>query len=154
MASPHICFFNRSYYPDIGATGQLLTELAEGLVRDYGCKVSVVTAPPLLRVQAGQREKRGWVPVEREVHHGVQILRVWGTTFRPHRFTSRAVNYLSYFISSCIAALCVPRPNVAVSLTDPPIIGLAGLLMARRSGSRFVFLCRDIFPEVGRSRHN
>ena len=150
MASPHICFFNRSYYPDFGATGQLLTELAEGLVRDYGCKVSVVTAPPLLRVQVGQREKRGWVPVEREVHNGVQILRVWGTTFPPHRFTSRAANYLSYFFSSCIAALCVPRPNVAVSLTDPPIVGLAGLLMARRSGSRFVFICQDIFPEVGR----
>jgi colanic acid biosynthesis glycosyl transferase WcaI len=35
-----------------------------------------------------------------------------------------------------------------VSLTDPPIIGLAALLTARRCGARFVFLCQDVFPEV------
>lgn len=33
-----ICFFNRSHYPDLGATGQLLTELAKDLVYDYGCR--------------------------------------------------------------------------------------------------------------------
>jgi glycosyltransferase involved in cell wall biosynthesis len=37
---------------------------------------------------------------------------------------------------------------VVVSLTDPPIIGLAALLTTRRTGSRFVFLCQDVFPEV------
>ena len=40
------------------------------------------------------------------------------------------------------------RPDVVVALTDPPIIGLAALLTARRSGARFVFLCQDVFPEV------
>jgi glycosyltransferase involved in cell wall biosynthesis len=39
---------------------------------------------------------------------------------------------------------------VVVALTDPPIIGLAALLAARRSGARFVFLCEDVFPEVAR----
>ena len=27
-----VCFFNRSYWPDQAATGQFLTELAEGLI--------------------------------------------------------------------------------------------------------------------------
>ena len=31
-----VCFFNRSYWPDQAATGQLLTELAEDLVSRYG----------------------------------------------------------------------------------------------------------------------
>ena len=35
-----------------------------------------------------------------------------------------------------------------MSLTDPPILGLAALRAARRTGARFVFLCEDIFPEV------
>src|SRR4029078_212676 len=35
-----------------------------------------------------------------------------------------------------------------VSLTDPPILGLAALWTARRAGARFVFLCEDIFPEA------
>jgi hypothetical protein len=28
----HVAFFNRSFYPDTAATGQLLTEFCEGLV--------------------------------------------------------------------------------------------------------------------------
>jgi hypothetical protein len=44
-----ICFFNRSYHPDQGATGQLLTDLAEDLARDGRHEVWVVAGPPLLR---------------------------------------------------------------------------------------------------------
>ena len=43
----HVAFFNRSYYPDQTATGQLLTDLCEDLVRDHGCQVTVVTGRPL-----------------------------------------------------------------------------------------------------------
>ncbi len=57
-------------------------------------------------------------------------------------------NYLTYFGSSLVAALGVKSPDVVVSLTDPPIIGLAAWWTARRTGARFVFLCEDIFPEV------
>src|SRR4029077_5998002 len=46
------------------------------------------------------------------------------------------------------ASFGVGRPDVVVSLTDPPIVGLAALWTARRTGARFVFLCEDIFPEV------
>jgi len=127
-----ICFFNRSYYPDFGATGQLLTELAEDLVQKHGCRVTVVAGPPS----------------RSEQHHGVEIRRAWGTTFRPTRFAGRAANYLTYFLSACLAGFTVPKPDVVVFLTDPPIIGLAALLTARRSGAKLVFLCEDIFPEV------
>ena len=86
--------------------------------------------------------------LEREWHHGVDIIRARGTTLRPQRFVGRAMNYVSYFVSACLGGLRVRRPDVVVALTDPPIIGLAGLLAARRARARFVFLCEDIFPEV------
>ena len=143
-----VCFFNRSYYPDLGATGQLLTELAEDLVRDCGSRVSVVAGLPLVG-KDGTLSRR-WAPVGRESHCGVEVFRVWGTCFWPRRFLGRAANYLSYFLSACLAVFKVPRPDVVVSLTDPPIIGLAALLTARRSGAKFVFVCQDIFPEVTR----
>src|SRR2546422_6753416 len=44
----HGAFFNRSFYPDTAATGQLPTELCEGLVGTHGCRVSVVAGVPLL----------------------------------------------------------------------------------------------------------
>lgn len=143
-----VCFFNRSYYPDLGATGQLLTELAEDLVHRHGCKVSVVAGPPLLREQKNQPLKRNWLLVKKESRNGVEIFRAAGTVFRSRKFAGRATNYLSYFFSACLAGLRVPRPDVVVSLTDPPLIGLAAFLTSRRSGARFVFLCQDIFPEV------
>ena len=50
LTSPvHVAFFNRSFYPDTAATGQLLTELCEGLVRDHGCRVTVVAGVPRYR---------------------------------------------------------------------------------------------------------
>lgn len=139
-----VCFFNRSYWPDTAATGQFLTELAEDLVAHHGCEVSVVCGFPL---HGGNGQSGGGI-VTREEHRGVQIFRAAGTTRPPQRFVGRAVNYLTYFASASLAALRVPRPEVVVALTDPPIIGLAGLAAARRAGAKFVFVCEDVFPEV------
>jgi colanic acid biosynthesis glycosyl transferase WcaI len=142
----HICFFNRSYWPDQAATGQLLTELGEDLVARHGCAVTVVAGRALHAGQETARPSR-W-PVQRDEHKGVAILRANGTRFPQRRFAGRVANYLSYFASATLASFRVGRPDVVVSLTDPPIIGLAALWTARRTGARFVFLCEDIFPEV------
>lgn len=141
-----LCFFNRSYWPDQAATGQLLTELAEDLVTRYGSEVTVVAG----RALHAARAETTWRirPVTRERHHGVDIHRANGTRLSPRRFAGRAANYLSYFSAAVVASFGVGRPDVVVSLTDPPILGLAALWTARRAGARFVFLCEDIFPEV------
>lgn len=141
-----ICFFNRSYWPDQAATGQFLTELAEDLVSRYGAEVTVVAGRPLNapRGETGPRLS----PVSRESRRGVAILRANGTRMRPTRFAARASNYVSYFAAATAASFAIGRPDVVVSLTDPPIIGLTALWTARRTGARFVFLCEDIFPEV------
>jgi glycosyltransferase involved in cell wall biosynthesis len=131
-----VTFFNRSYWPDTGATGQLLTELAEDLVAYHGFSVTVIAGQPLKGAPAAGREMR----------NGVRIIRARGTRFVPTRFIARASNYVTYFASAVIAALRLPRQDVVVALTDPPIIGLAAL--AARRGAAFVFFCQDIFPEV------
>src|SRR5581483_9613680 len=59
-------------------------------------------------------------------------------------------NYVTYFLSACLAGLRLDRPDVVVALTDPPIIGLAAYLAARRFGARFVIAYKDVFPEVAR----
>jgi glycosyltransferase involved in cell wall biosynthesis len=82
----------------------------------------------------------------RDTRHGVRIIRARGTTFSPRRFAGRALNYLTYFVSATWIALTLPRQDVAVALTDPPIIGLAALAARARHG--MIFFCQDIFPEV------
>ena len=143
-----VCVFNRSYWPDDGATGQLLAQLCEDLVARHGMEVTVV---------CGERPGdggRGFGLVRRETRNGVEILRARGTTFDKSRFAGRVVNYLSYFFSAWVAGRRTARPDVVVALTDPPIIGLAALYAARRAGARFVYVCQDLFPEVTRLMEN
>lgn len=142
----HIAFFNRSYYPDETATGQLLTDLSEDLVRVHGCRVSVVAGWPLRAAAAPVRPPLRLVT--REEHGGVEILRARGTRFSKRRFIGRAANYVTYFLSACWAGLRLDRPDVVVALTDPPIIGLAAYLSGRRFGAPLVMAFKDLFPEV------
>jgi colanic acid biosynthesis glycosyl transferase WcaI len=141
-----VCFFNRSYWPDQAATGQFLTELAEDLVSRYGTEVTVVAGRALNASRA--EAASGLSLVSREWHEGVDIRRANGSRLRQGRFVARAANYVSYFAAATAASFNVGRPDIVVSLTDPPIVGLAALWTARRTGARFVFLCEDIFPEV------
>ena len=136
-APVRVCYFNRSYWPDTGATGQLLTELAEDLVSKHGMQVTVVAGYPV--PAAGPLASS-------ETRHGVRILRARGTTLSQRSFAGRATNYLTYFLSALWIALRLPRQDVTVALTDPPIIGLAALAARPRRG--MVFYCQDIFPQV------
>jgi len=137
----HIAFFNRSYYPDQTATGQLLTELCEHLVRDHGCRVTVITGRPL-------HPQDGRDAPARERHHGVDIVRARGTRWSKARIAGRASNYLTYFLSACYAGAALDSPDVVVALTDPPIVGLAAWLAGVRHRAPLVMAFQDIFPEV------
>jgi len=133
-----VCYFNRSYWPDTGATGQLLTELAEDLVSTHGFEVTVITGYPTTTGDAAL--------AARETRNGVRIIRARGTRLSPRQFSGRALNYVTYFSSAWWAGLRLPQQDVTVALTDPPIIGLAALAARPRHG--MVFYCQDIFPEV------
>jgi glycosyltransferase involved in cell wall biosynthesis len=144
----HIAFFNRSFYPDTAATGQLLTELCQGLVERHGCRVSFVAGVPLISAGGSTSTRRPGLVLQRERHKGIEILRARGSRFSKRRFVGRFSNYVSYFLSACYAGLRLDRPDIVVACTDPPIIGLAGYLAARRFRVPFVMSYRDIFPEV------
>src|SRR5204862_7981029 len=101
-----VCFFNRSYWPDHGATGQLLTELCEDLTSRHGFEVTVVCG------EVPGRARTGLAPVRREWRSGVEILRAAGTTFDKARFAGRVANYLSYFASASLAKPTIGRPDV------------------------------------------
>lgn len=145
----HIAFFNRAFYPEVSATGQLLTELAEGLTCNYGVQVSVVSGIPLQTGARPWKHPRGWWLFGKDDWNGISILRTRGTRFSKRRFMGRVTNYLTYFSSACLAGLHLKHPDVIVALTDPPIIGLAALLAAWRFRCPLVISYRDLFPEVG-----
>lgn len=143
-----LVFFNRSYSPDQTATGHLLTELCEDLVAHYHWDVGVIAGPILNPPDSFPSAPRRF-PISRQMHNGVRVLRVFGTTFSRQTVLGRFVNYLSYVCFSVLGGLVIPRPHLVVSQTDPPVIGLVAYGLSTIYRSRYIYVCKDVFPEAG-----
>jgi glycosyltransferase involved in cell wall biosynthesis len=139
---PEILFLNRSYWPDVEATGQLLTELCSDLARTQ--RVTVIAGQPNF-VKAGRQ--RGLL--HEEEHEGVRIARVGNRRFNKASLLSRAIGLATYLLLTAWAAFCRRRPAVIVVETDPPLLGALGCLLKWWHRSPLVFYLQDLYPEVG-----
>jgi colanic acid biosynthesis glycosyl transferase WcaI len=129
-----ILLINRVYPPAEGATGQLLAELAEELVR-RGYSVTVLAS------QAGMN-----VPTTQDA--GVRIERVDGLPFTRASHLRRALSYVSLYPAMLWRALRLPRHDVVVTLTDPPLLLLLGPLLKWSRGSKLIHWAQDLYPEL------
>ncbi len=133
---PHILVLNQYYWPGVEATAQLLAQLCEALAADYD--VTVVT---------GKVRDQPTLPRE-EVRNGVHIVRVRSTTYDRAQLHLRAANYASYLGDTVLSALRGRRPDLVLCMTDPPVVGDVGLLVARRFGAPLLVISQDVFPEI------
>jgi glycosyltransferase involved in cell wall biosynthesis len=133
---PRILFLNQYYWPGIEATAYLFTALSEGLANDYD--ITVVT---------GRVRGRPDLPM-REVRNGVEIIRVQSAAYDRARLSRRALNYLTYLGRALENGVKLPRPDIVLCGTDPPVIGDLALLVARRHRAPLVVISEDVFPEI------
>lgn len=133
-------FLNRSYHPDVEATGQLLTELCGDLARRH--EVTVIAGQP--NFIAANRP----LP-SREIHNGVTIVRVRNLRFNKVSLFRRALGLASYLLCAFWTALWQKRPDAIVVETDPPVLGALGALLKRWHRCPMIFYLQDLFPEVG-----
>ena len=132
---PRLLVLNQYYWPGVEATAHLLSELCTALADDFD--VTVVTG------MVGDGARPG-----RVVKDGVEIVRVPSTSFDRRRLSLRAVNYLTYLGQSLLTGLAAERPDVVLTMTDPPVIADVALLVARRFDVPLVVVSQDVFPEV------
>ncbi|HEY7179582.1 MAG TPA: glycosyltransferase family 4 protein [Gaiella sp.] len=132
---PRILVLNQYYWPGVEATAQLLSQLCEALAEDYD--VTVVTG--------GLHGHQ--LPAE-EVRNGVRIVRVRSTTYDRAQLHLRAANYASYLAETVLHALRGKRPDLVLCMTDPPVVGDVGLVVARRFGAPLLVISQDVFPEI------
>jgi colanic acid biosynthesis glycosyl transferase WcaI len=131
-----ILLVNQYFPPDTTNTAYLLGELCEDLARDH--EVWVVAGRPSYNPEASTYRPQG-----------IRVRRAWSTAFSRAGMGGRLLNYASFLASSLLASLRVPRPDVVVALTDPPVIGAIGATVARRHRIPFVQVYMDIYPDVG-----
>jgi len=141
--SRRILFLNQYYWPDHASTAQHLTDLAESLAA-RGHEVHVVCS------RGGYREGTPRAP-RLESHEGVTIHRVDATSLGRRSSARRMIDYLSFYLRATGLGLRLPRFDVVITLTTPPILGLIGTLLRRLKGSRHVYWSMDLHPDASRA---
>jgi glycosyltransferase involved in cell wall biosynthesis len=135
-----LVILNQFFYPDHSATSQLMTDLAESLV---GRGFDVTALSGRGRYNGGDR-----LP-PREVYRGVRVERAWATGFGKGSFVGRLADYLTFYLGAAWKLLALPRHDVVMALTTPPLIGLLALLACRLKGMKLAALVQDVYPDVG-----
>jgi glycosyltransferase involved in cell wall biosynthesis/glycopeptide antibiotics resistance protein len=138
---PSVLVLNRSYWPDVEATGQLLTELCEDLATEF--EITVVAGQPNQNPAGIPFTSRG---IQR--HRGVTIRRVAHLKPNKRFLLARSVGMLSYLASALIVATFFVRPEVIVIETDPFLLPLLGRWLRWWHKCNVVIYLQDIYPDV------
>ena len=140
-----IAIHTQYYPPEMGAPQGRLSFLARWLA-GRGHEVFILTAMPSYpegRIHTGygglyRREKR----------EGLTILRAGIYPSKSTRLAPRLLNYFSFLLSSFVVGLvALPRVDFLLTETPPPFLGLAGWVLARLKGSRWIMNVSDLWLE-------
>ncbi|MCB1550678.1 MAG: glycosyltransferase family 4 protein [Alphaproteobacteria bacterium] len=126
MKKPSVLFINRVYPPFRGATGRVLRDLAHAFARD-GWDVTVLTTG----LSSGEAMD-GSVRVRRLSSKGAKTVAA----------------YFWVWLRLLFTALVMPRHNMVVTLTDPPMLVVAGRILARFKRSSHIHWCHDLYPDI------
>ena len=147
MPPPKLLVINQFYAPDYAATGQVAAELCAALAAE-GLRVRVVAGEP------SYAEAAPAAPSYEEME-GVEVHRVgMGGARGRERLSVRLRGFLRFFFGGWRLARSLAkaqRPDAVVTFGNPPIIGFAAALVARRSRARFVYVLHDIHPDILRA---
>jgi glycosyltransferase involved in cell wall biosynthesis len=134
-----ILLLNQTFYPDVASTAQYLSDLALELVR-RGHDVTVVCGRRAYDTP-GERYPR------REVWRGVKIRRISGLSLGKKTRWRRAMDFGSYVVNCVLHLARLPRFDLVVALTSPPLISWLGAQFVRVKGGRLLFWVMDLNPD-------
>ena len=134
-----ILLLNQCFWPDVVATSQQLTAVARRLTEE-GHRVTVIAA------RQGYDDPKLSFP-RRENWNGMEIIRVSSLNLGKKNRSARTVNFGSFLLTSALRMLTLPRQDVVVALTSPPLISWLASLFTRLKGGQMVFWAMDLNPD-------
>ena len=130
--------------PEIGASQVRLAAVCEELIR-AGHSVEVVTAMPHHPLGRIFPEYRGAF-LRREHFAEIPVYRTW--VYAGNRSSAaRLLSYLSFTVTSLLAALQVEKPDYVFTDSPPLFLGVSGWIAAKWWGARFIFNVADLWPD-------
>lgn len=132
------------FYPDVASTGQILTELSEGMKDVFDITVICVVPSYSGTVEDKYKSKR----VYEENHNGIKVIRVRVPEFQKSNKMSRIKNLLAYFFNSLLATFKIAKQDYIFTISQPPILGgVLGVLGKWIKGGRLIYNIQDFNPE-------
>jgi hypothetical protein len=135
----NVLLLNQFFHPDLSATSQLATELAEDLAAAGFGVTAVASRGTYL---GGERLPR------RDRLGGVDVVRIRATSLGKRTLLRRALDYGTFHAAAALALARLPRHDVVVALTTPPLVAATALAARALKGSRLVCWVQDLYPEV------
>ncbi len=136
-----ILLINQYFPPDTSATAKMAALVVERLAARH--QVTVLAGRPSYEPVA----RHPFYLFHRETEGNISVCRIGSTTHLRYRMRHRITNYLSYLGLAVPCALCLPA-DLVLAMTDPPVAGIAGALVARMRGLPFVYNVRDLYPDM------
>lgn len=134
-----VILLNRFFYPDESATSQLLTDLAFDLA-GRGIQVRAIASRAT--------QSAGLLP-KAERRGPLVISRVTAAASKSRSMLGRLAEYASFYPGAFLALWRVTRRgDVIVAKTDPPLISVVAMLVARAKGAKLINWIQDLYPEV------
>lgn len=137
----HVLVLNEYFPPDTSATAKLAAEFIDSLIQHH--RVTVLCGRP----SYDPAERHPPYLFRREVLGNLVIERVGSTAFSRFHMRRRVSNYLTYLALAIPRALAI-QSDVILAMTDPPVAGIAGSVVARITGRPFVYNIRDLYPDM------
>ncbi len=135
-----LLFINQHYYPDVAATGQKLTDLAEYLAA-RGHDVHVLCSQ-------GKYQKGTLQAPDRETWNGVTIRRAGSKSYGRSSHVRRLLDY-AIFYAHALAQLLFGKPyHQVIVLTTPPLLSVAAALARLVRGQRYGIWSMDLHPDA------
>ena len=132
------------FYPDVASTGQILTELCEGMIDTFDITVICVVPSYSGTIDEKYKTKR----IYKEGHNGIKIIRVRVPEFQKSNKISRIKNLLAYFFNSLLATLKIEKQDYIYTISQPPILGgVLGVLGKWLKGGKLIYNIQDFNPE-------
>jgi len=139
-----ILIYAHYYVPDAASTGQILKELAEGMLDTFDVTVICVVPSYMGKIAEEYKSKLFY----RENLNGVKILRIRVPEFEKGHKISRIKNILAYFLGAMVATFKVGPQDYVFSISQPPVLGgLLGVWGKWIKRAKYIYNIQDFNPE-------
>lgn len=136
--------YTNYFYPEVATTGQILTELAEGLSETFD--VTVVCEVPSYAMPLEDKYKINKYYFEE--YKGMKVVRVRVPEVNKQSKISRVKYILSYFFNCIGATRKLGKFDLVFTVTQPPVLGgILGTIGKKLTGGKLMYQIMDFNPE-------